>query len=96
MQSSYKKSEIQKFCQNRVLEKSSSFEKMGIKECYSHIAQWISKIWIRFPHMIFEFCISNLKSQFSLSSTLGFLLTLFKMFHLYFAILLIAINYRYH
>ena len=29
-----KKSEIQNFCQNQVLEKSSSFEKRAIKECY--------------------------------------------------------------
>ena len=90
MQYSYKKSEIQKLRQIQVLEKSCSFEKRAIQECYSHIAQWIFKIWILFPHMRFEFCISTLKSKFSMSSTLGPLLALFKMFHLYFATLLIA------
>ena len=40
---SYKKSEIQKFCQNQVLAKSSSFEKRVIKECYGHIVQRISE-----------------------------------------------------
>ena len=92
MQYSYKKSEILKFCQNQVLAKSSSFENRVIKECYGHIVQWIFKIWILFPHMRFEFCISTLKSKFSVSSTLGYLLTLSKIFRLYFATLLIAMR----
>ena len=42
--------------------------------------------------MRFEFFNFNLKSKFLISSTLGSLLTLFKMFHLYFATLLIAMR----
>ena len=82
MQKSYKKAEIQKFCQNEVLENSTLFEKMVIKECFGYIVQRISEIWILFPHMTydynmrFEFSISNLESQFSMSSTLESLLTL--------------------
>ena len=49
MQYSYKKSEIQIFCRNQVFEKSSSFEKRAIKECYGHIFiifQRIFQIWV--------------------------------------------------